>query len=95
MNCTFYVFTCWGQKCCKFGPGSHQIQEYGQRINSKNTIISMYLDLNKRQLSFAINGEDQGVAFHEIKQEKDLIYRFMALIYSEGSSIEIVNFEEM
>ena len=96
MNCEFYGLVCWGKKYHKSGTDHFdQMTKYGQFICSENTIISMYLDLNKRDLSFAINGEDQGVAFHEIKQKKDLKYRFMAQIAYEGCSVEIVNFEEM
>ena len=57
--------------------------------------VAMYLDTKERQIGFMINDRDKGIAFNDIMQGDDIIYRFMAQIRGKaGLSIQIDAFEE-
>lgn len=56
-----------------------------------NNAVSIKLNLKLRQVSFIINGKDQGVAFDDIGVDTDIKYRLFIRLY-RGQSVQIVNF---
>ncbi len=40
--------------------------EYGKRVAKRGDVIGVLLDLDMGELSFYVNGEDLGVAYHDL-----------------------------
>ena len=52
----------------------------------------IHLDLKRGEISFSINGTDQGIAFSNIKQEDNISYRLYIASYWKDSTTEIIDF---
>lgn len=65
---------------------------YGNHYGN-NDIILIELNLKKATLEFYKNDESQGIASTNIVKNDDTKYKLMISLYSEGDSVEIVNFE--
>ena len=81
-------------KCLTMAPeaiaiGSHRSREYGERVYGTGDIITMKLDLNKKELSFSVNGKDLGVAFAGID---DTEYKAMVSMNGRGDQMEILSY---
>jgi len=50
--------------------------------------VSVKLDMDKKEISYIINGTDYGVAYNNIPIEKELC--LCAMLYTSNGSIEIV-----
>ena len=48
----------------------------------------MYVDFNKLQLKFIINGKDQGIAFENIKRGK---YKAAIDFYNQDDSVTLIS----
>lgn len=68
-------------------------ENYGRRYDADD-MVSIILDLNQRQISFAINDEDQGVAYKDIQVGEDIHYRMFVSLYFVHDSVEIVSFSQ-
>ena len=53
----------------------------------------MDLRINYKQISFAVNGKNQGIAFDEIETNENIKYK-LGVTLNQESSISIVNFTE-
>ncbi|CAM6004336.1 unnamed protein product [Sphagnum balticum] len=60
--------------------------QYGKRLK-KEGILGIYLNMDKGQLSFSLNGENMGVAFDNASLKKGPVYPAAALLHSAGCSI--------
>lgn len=58
-----------GQRCLKWHNGSGK---YGKHWKAED-VVGCYLDLDKREISFSLNGDDLGVAFNNVDVETGLI----------------------
>ena len=74
------IFSWWGR--------------YG-KASMSGDCISIYLNLDTKELGFKINGEDQGVAFEDIKNGADIKYRLVVWVQSRRDCVEIVDFREL
>ena len=54
--------------------------------------MSIHLDLIKKELKYFINNIDQGIAFNDIPNDKNINYRLAISMYAEGDAVEIINF---
>lgn len=54
--------------------------------------LSMTLDMGQSEMRLSINGEDQGIAFTNIKKSKDIEYRLFISLYSIKDCVEILEF---
>ena len=66
-----------------------------EQIDAKfdtNDIVSIHLDLQKLQISFAINGEKKGSSFKKIQKASEIKYRLVVSLGNTGDCIEIINF---
>ena len=61
-------------------------------IQLSGDTVSIYLDLIKKELKYFINDIDQGIAFNDIPNDKNINYRLAISIYSKGDIVEIINF---
>ena len=66
---------------------------YGQECYDDD-IISIRVDLKKREIEFAINGIGQGIAFENVEKSKDTKYRLFVCLDFEGDCVEILNFSK-
>ena len=64
---------------------------YGEGIPKPNDSITVELDLYKKQISFYVNGENQGIAFRNIKTGNNLKY-CLAVTILEKSEIELIEY---
>ncbi len=49
--------------------------------------------MNLKQLSFALDGVDKGVAFEDIKCGEDIYYRLAVTLGEEGDKAELIHYE--
>ena len=56
-----------GTRVTKGDEQEHDRRPYGRKCK-QGEVIEMKLDLNKQQLSYSINGDDQGIAFEQIEK---------------------------
>ena len=80
-----YSFCNWGEI---------KAQKYGNKDAVNNGEIMIHLDLKKGKIKFSINGIDQGVAYSNIEQSDTINYRLFAGMFRDGSTVEIVKFQE-
>ena len=87
---TAYVF--YATYAClylhKYGNSYTDNDTYGIRCKSDNMDIDMFIDFNKFELSFSINGKHYGKAF-KIDDDK---YRAAISMDSKGAKIELVSY---
>ena len=59
-----------------------------------NDIISLRLDLKKREFRIFINDKDQGIAYNgqNINIDDDIEYRLAITMCDSGDCVEIINF---
>ena len=86
-NYAYDVFN--GQKVSK-----NKFADYGCKC-SRNDKIEMLLNLNKKQLSFRVNDIDQGVAYNDIEQNKNMKYSLSICLKAKGAAIALTNYQEM
>jgi E3 ubiquitin-protein ligase NRDP1 len=60
--------------------------QYGKRMK-KEGVLGVFLNMDKGQLSFSLNGENMGVAFDNVALKKGPIYPAVALLHCAGCSI--------
>jgi E3 ubiquitin-protein ligase NRDP1 len=60
--------------------------QYGKRLK-KEGVLGVYLNMDKGQLSFSLNGENMGVAFDNAALKKGPIYPAVALLHCAGCTI--------
>ena len=72
--------------------GKHESRQYGCSFSGGDA-VEMILDLSKKQLSFVLNDEDQGIAADDVKREDDLEYRAVVSFCTQGTSVELISFE--
>ena len=60
----------------------------------KGSIVEMMLNLKRRELSFYVNGQKSGVAFHDIKIGKDIYYKMAICFRSRRSSVKLLEYTE-
>ena len=61
--------------------------QYGKRLKKQGT-LGIFLNMDKGQLSFSLNGENMGVAFESEALKKGPIYPAVALLHCAGCSIK-------
>ncbi len=59
-----------------------------------NDKIGILLDLKKDEIKFSINDIDQGIAYKNIKKDKNIKYRLMVSLCLLGAVVEIVKFSK-
>lgn len=64
---------------------------YGD-VAKTGDVIDIYVDCEKRTVSFSINDIDYGVAFKDVKQGK---YRLAVCLTGIGTSIQILSYDEI
>ena len=62
-------------------------RHYGSKVVSGD-IIEMHCDMNKLELSFSVNGIDQGVAFREIEKTK---YKVAVNLYVQDDMVTLLD----
>ena len=67
----------------------HSSGKYGKRKFGTGDVIEMVLDFNKGEVRYIVNGDDQGVAFKDIKQ---VTYTAAVSTIEKGDSIEILQY---
>ena len=69
--------------------------KYGNRF-VKNDIVSIILDLKRKQINFLVNGIDQGIAYENVKfpASQKIKLRLSVSMCSSGQSVEIVKFSK-
>ncbi len=81
-------------KCYGFKTGYGQLtvgdsekeRKYGKKCKTNDT-IEMRLDLNKRVIEYALNGQSLGIAFTNIEQTS---YRAVVTMYLNGEKLELL-----
>ena len=66
--------------------------KYGTKLKD-NDKLTMHLNLKNGQLTYFINDLNQGIAFNNISQGKDITYRLAITLYGTGASVQILNFK--
>ena len=61
----------------------------------KQAMIKIRLDLKHGEIRFSINDIDGGIAFKDIKQDKDTKYRLCVTAFHEGAKMEIISFQRL
>jgi len=61
--------------------------QYGKRLK-KEGVLGVFLNMDKGQLSFSLNGENMGVAFDNVSLKKGPIYPAVALLHCAGCTIK-------
>lgn len=61
--------------------------QYGKRLK-KEGVLGIFLNMDKGQLSFSLNGENMGVAFDNAALKKGPIYPAVALLHCAGCTIK-------
>ena len=69
-------------------------EKYGRDWNDGDE-ISINLDLKQGNIRLSINGDDQGVAYDNIKQSKSIKYRLFVSLYSVKDCVELLNFSRV
>ena len=83
----------WGTDHYKYSSRGGTIYS---KINWKNDdIIGMELDINKKSLTFYLNGVDQGIAFENVNLDYERKYHMAVGMLDAGTSIELISFEEI
>ena len=52
--------------------GYYSVGYYATDNMKRGDTISIYLDMDKAELSFSVNGFDHGVAYNNVKKERTL-----------------------
>ena len=60
--------------------------QYGKRMK-KEGVLGVFLNMDKGQLSFSLNGENMGVAFENVALKKGPIFPAVALLHCAGCTI--------
>ena len=88
---TFYGYNAYnGEKLVNAESNKFDSENYGDKAGTDD-IVGIVLSENK--LSLSVNGKDQGIAFQEIKTDKDLDYRFVVSFCGTKLSVKLVSFE--
>ena len=61
---------------------------YG-KVCDTGSIIDIYLDLDKKTLSYHIDGKDYGVAFEDVKEGT---YRLAVTLTGKGTTVQILSY---
>ena len=67
-------------------------RKYGERFK-KGDVITMYLDLTEKQISFVINDKNYGIAFRNIITGPNIIYYFGVEPRGVGQEITLIDFD--
>ena len=85
---TFYGYDADGLTCA----GSVTYYQYGEKYGC-NDIISMELNVKDRTLQFYKNNESQGIAYDNLKFDKDMVYKMTVAMSSKGNSVQLIQFK--
>ena len=66
---------------------SFQGRKYGQKAKSGD-IVGMHCDMNKKELSFSINGVNHGIAYKNIENTE---YKVAVKLYSHGDTVTLLD----
>ena len=91
-NGVHYVFGNGGQIYDMIPKNNNYWRDYAKNNFNENDIISIRLHLEQREIGFAINGVDQGVAYRNIKKSKDIHYRLMVAMFFKDDSVQVTEF---
>ncbi len=67
---------------------------YGQRFRENDT-VSIILDLQKQQITYLVNEEDQGIAYKNIIKNDDIKYQLLVVLRNHNDCVEITNFNKI
>ena len=67
--------------------------DYGITYNN-NDQVTMCLNLSRKTLSYSVNGQDQGIAYHNIQLNHNTIYKMFVSLYGSGDGVEIIDFSK-
>ena len=68
-------------------------KKYGDGFE-QDDIVTVHLDLRSKQIAFYVNGDDQGIAYKNIKTGKFQMYRLFVSLYNIHESVRIINFSK-
>lgn len=74
---------------------SHNENSYYGKKWMIGDILTINLDLNKKQLYLLINQQNQGIAFENIKSSEKMKYRLFVSLYCIEESVEILQYNKM
>lgn len=72
--------------------GLNSDNKYG-RVCKEDDIIGIDLDMDRKTLSFLINGENQGVAFKDVDAQKE--FKLAVSLTGKGTCLQLVSYEEL
>ena len=58
-----------------------------------NDEIGIQLNLKERNIEFLVNGQNQGIAYHNIEIGEDIAYRLATYVYQNNVTVKLINFE--
>ena len=67
--------------------------DYGITYNN-NDQVTMCLNLSRKRLSYSVNGQDQGIAYHNIQLNHNTTYKMFVSLYGSGDGVEIIDFSK-
>ena len=83
-----YYMLGWKIKCGQF----NDREKYGKKFWDRD-YLTMELDMNKKELRYAVNDEDQGVAFDDIECGDDIIYYLAITIEHTGDHLSMIDYQ--
>ena len=86
-----YAYNGYAQKYINVDGSPSDVIDYGVTYGSGD-IVGIILDLSKREISFSVNDEVQGVAFEEVECGDDVQYRLAVAFVSSDVSIQLIEF---
>ena len=66
-------------------------REYNVCFEEDDEVV-IHLDLKRAEIRLIVNGERGPIAFKNIKKSKDIQYKLLVSLYSEGNCVEILHF---
>eukprot|EP01084_Bolivina_argentea_P059739 109137_1 len=72
----------------------NKYNDYGCSCN-RNDKIEMILNLKKKQLSFIVNGINQGICYCDITQSRDIKYRVAIFVQTNGTAITLLKYQQI
>eukprot|EP01084_Bolivina_argentea_P117131 208069_1 len=96
-NYVYQIFTSMTGGCTfarSFLDRKTKTKSYG-KIYETGDKVTICLDLEKKELSFKLNGDDQGVAFDDIKVGPEIKYRLIVKLWDLEQSVKIDKFRKL
>ena len=68
---------------------------YGLKRSLPNDVVSVYLDLTKKEVAFYVNDQKQDIICPDIVVAEDIEYRLFVSLVEQGDSVQILDFHKI